>query len=391
MTRLRSSTTWFLASAVWWPAALALLVGATSVRASDRVVIVQVHPAVSVSSDKVTIGDVADIHGADVVTKRRMSTLSLGTLDRSGQPVGISLRRVHYRLLLAGFSKDEFIVAGKDALVTRRGQTQVAQIGYSRNPVHSVSQSKTPHFQLPRASHGQRANTLSMSTRPQQKLSVTEQVKHAARECVLSRLPWDDNDIEVNVTAISTNQSVLDRLDGAEFTAELRSAFPPLGRVQVAVVPKKRGSLPINEIPVFLDVKHFQEVVVSKRGIAAGRPITADDVYIDRREIEKAGDVFRSLDDVVGKTLARGVKPLSVVSPTLIKQKVAPNPANQPYVVNIRSRVRMVGRSGILMVSMIGEAMERGRVGDLIRVRNVDSKKEVLGRVISASQVEIPL
>ena len=63
--------------------------------------------------------------------------------------------------------------------------------------------------------------------------------------------------------------------------------------------------------------------------------------------------------------------------------------ADSPILVKPRDLVKIVARLGGLSVTALGEAQQEGREGDRIRVRNVDSKKEVVGRVIGRGLVDV--
>jgi len=63
--------------------------------------------------------------------------------------------------------------------------------------------------------------------------------------------------------------------------------------------------------------------------------------------------------------------------------------ADNPILVKSHDTVRLVARIGATRVTALGEALQEGRRGELIRVRNVDSSKVVAGRVADAQLVEI--
>jgi hypothetical protein len=62
---------------------------------------------------------------------------------------------------------------------------------------------------------------------------------------------------------------------------------------------------------------------------------------------------------------------------------------NNPILVKPRDMVRLVARIGAMRVTALGEALQEGRKGETVRVRNVDSSKVVAGRVADAQVVEI--
>lgn len=60
-----------------------------------------------------------------------------------------------------------------------------------------------------------------------------------------------------------------------------------------------------------------------------------------------------------------------------------------PIVIHSRDRVRMLARVGESQIIAAGEALQDGRIGQSIRLRNVDSNKTVLGRVLGPGLVEV--
>jgi flagella basal body P-ring formation protein FlgA len=62
-----------------------------------------------------------------------------------------------------------------------------------------------------------------------------------------------------------------------------------------------------------------------------------------------------------------------------------------PVVVHKRDSVRLRLYVGSLQVTTRGEALEDGRAGERIRIRNVDSSRVVSGRVVDRGTVEVTL
>jgi flagella basal body P-ring formation protein FlgA len=68
---------------------------------------------------------------------------------------------------------------------------------------------------------------------------------------------------------------------------------------------------------------------------------------------------------------------------------VEPAVPDVPILVKQHDVVKLVAHVGPLRVVQFGEAMQDGRAGQLIRVRNVDSQHVVTGRVVDRSVVEV--
>ena len=66
--------------------------------------------------------------------------------------------------------------------------------------------------------------------------------------------------------------------------------------------------------------------------------------------------------------------------------------AENAILIKPRDVVRMIARKrGLTVVVPAGEALQQGRLGEMIRVRNPQSRKIVIGRVLSSGEVEVPL
>ncbi len=58
-------------------------------------------------------------------------------------------------------------------------------------------------------------------------------------------------------------------------------------------------------------------------------------------------------------------------------------------VIHQNDLVQLIAKVGPLQVKTRGEALQNGRAGQMIQVRNVDSKAIVTGRVMDRSTVEV--
>jgi hypothetical protein len=74
-----------------------------------------------------------------------------------------------------------------------------------------------------------------------------------------------------------------------------------------------------------------------------------------------------------------------------IKQAVAVEPKlpENPVLIKVRDQVHLLVRVGPLRLTTLCEAVQEGRAGQMIRVRNVDSRAERVGRVVDRNTVEL--
>ena len=87
-----------------------------------------------------------------------------------------------------------------------------------------------------------------------------------------------------------------------------------------------------------------------------------------------------ALDDIKGQRARRNIGPRTV----LRKDQIEFPPA-----VKKGDRVLIVAQSGGLRITTTGEVKNAGKVGDRIRVQNLDSNKTLFARVIDARTVQV--
>ena len=84
------------------------------------------------------------------------------------------------------------------------------------------------------------------------------------------------------------------------------------------------------------------------------------------------------LDDIVGRTLKKDVAAGTVITYSML---------DDPVVIQKGEIVNIVAENKKLMVQAKGKAMEKGRVGDSIRVKNTLSEKEIFGKVVDDNTI----
>lgn len=120
------------------------------------------------------------------------------------------------------------------------------------------------------------------------------------------------------------------------------------------------------------------EVVVAAANVPAGRPLAAAELTLDRRELGAVADPVGAIDEVVGQASLRPLRPGQVLQKRMLAS---------PVLVKRGDAVVIEARSGPVQVSASGEALEPGRQGDVVRVRNVNTGKVIRARVVEAGTV----
>ena len=122
-------------------------------------------------------------------------------------------------------------------------------------------------------------------------------------------------------------------------------------------------------------------MLVATHDLQLERALTAADVKCEERCLENAQAEY--LTDV--KELGDSVPIRFIKGGTLITR----NMLTTPIVVQSGAPVKLVTQLNGVAVQTEGVAMQRGRRGAIIRVRNARSGKVLRGKVIDATTVEI--
>lgn len=120
-------------------------------------------------------------------------------------------------------------------------------------------------------------------------------------------------------------------------------------------------------------------VVVAATDLPPNRVLAEGDLGLERRKLFDLGDALGAPEAAVGLVSNRSLRSGQAVSPRLL---------SQPVLVRRGDGVNILVRSGPIEVNMAGEALEPGRRGELLRVRNSSTGKVIRARVLDAGVVE---
>lgn len=127
-------------------------------------------------------------------------------------------------------------------------------------------------------------------------------------------------------------------------------------------------------------VRREAEVVVLRSPAPAGRPITADQLVVQTRDIGAAGPAFRDPQALVGRVPLRALAPGAVPTEQDLSLG-APLRRGDPVV--------LVSRVGGVEVRVPGRAMGPAQAGGRIGVQNVSSGRVLRGRLVGEGVVEL--
>jgi flagella basal body P-ring formation protein FlgA len=126
-----------------------------------------------------------------------------------------------------------------------------------------------------------------------------------------------------------------------------------------------------------IDEKVFVPVRPLRRGEVLGE---ADFRSVARDASRLPFDTVREREQLLGRRMTRSLRADEVLRASHVERVP---------VVGRGDRVTLVLESGAIQISSIGRAVEAGAVGDWIRVLNVDSRRELSGRVGEDGRVHV--
>ena len=146
--------------------------------------------------------------------------------------------------------------------------------------------------------------------------------------------------------------------------------------VEIETAP---GRLRTVQVPFRVFTK--RELYVLKAAGQKGDAIGPKDIVVRETYMNGKGSGYpTSVDDVVGKVLKRDVPANTLVTDQILEDRI---------VVRRGDAVTIIAESDKLVVRTKGKTVDKGRMGDVIRVKNTVSGKEVMAKVVSSSSVKV--
>jgi flagellar basal body P-ring formation protein FlgA len=167
--------------------------------------------------------------------------------------------------------------------------------------------------------------------------------------------------------------------DGDVAVQVRRLSSRPLRGPTVMKVAVLVGGRIQKEMSITADIRHFEQVLVADIGLRRGEELTTEAVVLAERDITKSrDDFFIDPTELEGLRMRRAIRPGNL----LTKRHVEPVP-----VVQRGDEITLIAGSAHLQISLPGEAMQDGGIGERIRVRNPASRKILYGEVVDSKNV----
>ncbi len=312
---------------------------------------VTLKPVALAANSIITVGDVAtvsvagildgqDARGSKPATSttllKRLESLDLKTFTGRTREIDISTQQLTARILLSGVKSSELTVDGAESATVYRADVLV----FRRLLHQAIVGFLAAEFQV-------------------------------AEDDVLANIDLDGSlfrDIVRQWTADS------------EFRP-LSDASELLGRGEIQIGIYVAGTY-TRTIATHADISLYRMAPVATRPISVGEQLDASNTGTARVRFDSATAIASYIRDVDGLVASRPLHAQQTITANDVRHEIESEQTPSSIVVKARDNVTVVARSGSLQVTLSGaEALQSGRVGDVIQVRNTASGKTLFARI----------
>jgi flagella basal body P-ring formation protein FlgA len=197
-------------------------------------------------------------------------------------------------------------------------------------------------------------------------------------EYICRGLGKDESDIVVSSLKVTGNKPV----PAGEVNIQLfqKDKRKLSGNVRLVAVISVNG-VAKNKVKLSGWVDLFESVVCTTRNLKRGDTITEEDVYLERRNIAHLPpNLMFDINKVTGFMVKHQVKADSCIKEWMLEK--AP-------IVGRGDIVTIIAETGGLKVAVPGRILIKGYEGELVRVQNLMSQKEIYAEVVNPETVTV--
>jgi flagella basal body P-ring formation protein FlgA len=146
-------------------------------------------------------------------------------------------------------------------------------------------------------------------------------------------------------------------------------------------VDEKNGRT--KNVYVSFKVSNKRKMFILKQSANKGDTLRSRDVFVKETYMNGNGaDYPLRMEDMIGKVLKRDMPAGSVITTHVLEDS---------FVVQRGDTVNIVAENKKLLIQAKGRTLERGKIGDIIRVKNLTSNREIVGKVTGSSTIKVDL
>jgi flagella basal body P-ring formation protein FlgA len=207
-----------------------------------------------------------------------------------------------------------------------------------------------------------------------------QEIAQKAKEHLLSILSVADQETTIELIRFPGDQWVPRKRSEVDIDVSLVDSSKDRGNIDL-IVSATSNNLPLFKVPVNFKVRVFEYVAISRKRIGRHRNLTRDNIFMDKRETTKIrGIAFSSIENLIGKMTTMAVQPNTILTEGIVEV---------PPTVKQGSLIKMFIKANGFKIVTKGLAQQTGYTGDVIKVKNLDSKKMLYGKIVDSDKVQI--
>jgi len=197
-------------------------------------------------------------------------------------------------------------------------------------------------------------------------------------EVVLKDSPWPREDVQIaNFSIRPLTMTLPTGAFDCRITQQPKDSRPGKKNVTAAILKDGQEQ---GQVKMSGDLQLFGPVISTTKRLNRNEIITSEDIIAKRQNITLlTGGLIQDPQQAVGQKLK-----LSLPAGAILYAKSI----DAPPLVNRGERVTIMAKSQAIQITAPGEARNSGAKGEIIRVKNLTSRREIKARVLDASLVE---
>jgi flagella basal body P-ring formation protein FlgA len=197
-------------------------------------------------------------------------------------------------------------------------------------------------------------------------------------EAVLKNSPWPGEDVRIDNFSVRPLTMTLPS-GGFDYRISQKPHDSRPGKKNVSAVILKEGEEQ-GLVKMSGDLRIFGPVASTTKPLPRNAIIGSDDLAVTRRDISMLnGGLIKDPKQAVGQKLKTSLPAGAILYAQAL---------DAPPLVKRGERVTIMAKSRSLQITVPGEARNSGALGEIIRVKNLTSRRMIQARVLEAGIVE---
>jgi len=204
------------------------------------------------------------------------------------------------------------------------------------------------------------------------------EITEIMRNYIFKGIPWDRDTVKIKRINVSSDL-ILPKGDVTYEVTPLKY-WNFVGRTSIPVIFRINGTYK-KKIWVGVEIEVLTDVVVSSRRLDRYGIVSKEDLRLEKRDLARLPkNAVTRVQEVVGKRIKRRIDINSIITADLL---------DLPPVIRRGDMVTITVETDMLKITTLGQARENGLRGEMIKVLNIASRKEVFGIVLDPKTVKI--